>query len=97
MNAEEFQKEVTKHRDKMFRLARRFLRTKEEAEDAVQDAFVKLWVRRNKLKKERNLEALAMITMKNLCIDNGRKTKIEKLSLNEDIKIRIEKKKIKKI
>ena len=41
----------------------------EEAEDIVQEAFIKLWNRRDKLDEYRSVEALAMITIKNLCLD----------------------------
>jgi len=69
MNLQEFQKTVVPLRDKLFRFAKRFLDNTEEAEDAVQEVFIKLWNRREKLDEYRSVEALAMVTTKNFCLD----------------------------
>lgn len=69
MNLEEFQIKVYPLRNKLFRFAKRMLDHTEEAEDIVQEVFIKLWKRRVKLDEYRSVEALAMITTKNLCLD----------------------------
>lgn len=69
MNLQEFQKQVYPLKNKLFRFAKRMLDHTEEAEDIVQEAFIKLWNRRDKLDEYRSVEALAMITVKNLCLD----------------------------
>ncbi|MFZ4521421.1 MAG: RNA polymerase sigma factor [Bacteroidales bacterium] len=69
MNLHEFQKTVYPLKNKLFRFARRMLDHTEEAEDVVQEAFIRLWNRREKLDEYRSVEALAMITVKNLCLD----------------------------
>ena len=69
MDPEEFQIKVYPLKNKLFRFARRMLDHTEEAEDLVQEAFIKLWNRRDKLDAYRSVEALAMITVKNLCLD----------------------------
>ncbi len=69
MNLEEFQIKVYPLKNKLFRFARRMLDHTEEAEDIVQEAFIRLWNRRDKLDEYRSVEALAMITTKNLCLD----------------------------
>ena len=55
--------------DKMYRLARRLLVSKESAEDAVQEVMLKLWARKEKLSSYDNVEAFAMTVTKNYCLD----------------------------
>ena len=69
MDIQEFQIKVFPLKNKLFRFAKRMLDHTEEAEDIVQEAFIKLWNRRDKLDEYRSIEALAMITTKNLCLD----------------------------
>ena len=69
MNLQEFQIKVYPLKNKFFRFAKRILDHTEEAEDVVQEAFIRLWNRREKLDEYRSVEALAMITTKNLCLD----------------------------
>ncbi|MDP1621492.1 MAG: sigma-70 family RNA polymerase sigma factor [Bacteroidales bacterium] len=69
MDLSEFQVKVYPLKNKLFRFARRMLDHTEEAEDVVQETFIKLWNRRDKLDEYRSVEALAMITTKNLCLD----------------------------
>ena len=69
MNLQEFQEQVYPLKNKLFRFAKRILDQTEEAEDIVQEVFIRLWNRRDKLDEYRSVEALAMITTKNLCLD----------------------------
>jgi RNA polymerase sigma-70 factor (ECF subfamily) len=69
MNLPEFKEKVYPLQHKLFRFAKRMLEQAEEAEDVVQDAFVRLWNKRDRLDEYRSVEALAMITTKNLCLD----------------------------
>jgi RNA polymerase sigma factor (sigma-70 family) len=69
MNLQEFQIKIYPLKNKLFRFAKCMLGHTEEAEDIVQEAFIKLWNRRDKLDEYRSVEALAMITTKNLCLD----------------------------
>jgi len=69
MNLQEFTSTVIPLKNKLFRFAMRYLDHTEEAEDIVQEVFIKLWNRREKLDEYRSVEALAMITTKNMCLD----------------------------
>jgi RNA polymerase sigma factor (sigma-70 family) len=60
---------------KLYLVAFRFLRNREEAEDAVQEVFIKLWNKKDKLDEYLSIEALATTTIKNHCIDQLRKIK----------------------
>ncbi len=81
MDLREFQKSVYPLKDKIFRFSKRLLERTEEAEDIVQEVFIRLWNRRDKLDEYRSVEALAMVTAKNLCLDKirGRKFPVESL------------------
>jgi RNA polymerase sigma factor (sigma-70 family) len=73
MNTEEFKIQVYPLKNKLFRFAKRILEHTEEAEDVVQEVFIKLWNRRETLAEYRSVEALAMITTKNMCFDRIKK------------------------
>lgn len=76
MNLEDFKKQVLPLKNKLFRFANRLLENREEAEDMVQEVFIKLWNRRDKLDEYRSVEALAMVTTRNLCLDKLKRRKI---------------------
>lgn len=73
MNAERFKAEVLPIRDKLFRTARRLLEDEADAEDALQEVFLKLWQMRENLDRYNSLEALGTTMTKNLCVDMIRK------------------------
>jgi RNA polymerase sigma-70 factor (ECF subfamily) len=81
MNPEDFKKQVLPLKNKLFRFANRMLENREEAEDMVQEVFIKLWNLRGKLDEYRSVEALAMVTTKNLCLDKLKKRKIRTESI----------------
>jgi len=53
----------------MFRFAMRLTGDQSDAEDAVQDAMVRLWERRNQLEAVDNIKAYALMTVRNCCLD----------------------------
>jgi len=59
----------------LYGIAFRILRSQEEAEDAVQEVFIKLWNMGSKLDDYVNITALAVTMTKNICIDQLRKKK----------------------
>lgn len=56
-------------RDKLYRMAKRLLVSREEAEDAVQEILMKLWSNNESISKYRSIEAFAMTMTKNFCLD----------------------------
>jgi RNA polymerase sigma-70 factor (ECF subfamily) len=60
---------------KLYGYAFRLLQNQEEAEDAVQEIFIKLWKMRDKLDEYDSIDALATTMTKNYCIDQLRKQK----------------------
>ncbi|HEY4789357.1 MAG TPA: RNA polymerase sigma factor [Bacteroidales bacterium] len=69
MNAEEFKQKVLPVNQKLLRLSFRFLGNIQEAEDAVQEVYIKLWGMRQKLVEINNVEAFATTVTKNHCLD----------------------------
>jgi len=69
MTVEKFKIEVLPIKHKLFRLANRMLVNTPEAEDIVQEVFLRLWARKERLNEYRSIEAFAMTITKNLCLD----------------------------
>ncbi len=82
MNLQEFKEKVLPAKDKLHRLAFRLLKSPEEAQDSVQDAFLKLWDMRADLGNYRSVEALAMTITKNLCLDKLKAKRNQNLTLD---------------
>jgi RNA polymerase sigma factor (sigma-70 family) len=83
MNPEEFKIQVLPLKHKLFRLSLRILGSREEAEDSVQDAMIKLWTRRDELKKYSSIEAFAMTIIKNISLDRIRSKAFQTERLTE--------------
>ncbi len=60
---------VTPFKDKIYRVAKRLLISEDEAQDATQEVLIRLWTRRDQMKKYRSVEAFAMTITKNYCYD----------------------------
>jgi RNA polymerase sigma-70 factor (ECF subfamily) len=71
----DFNELVHKLSHKLYGYAFRILRNQEEAEDAVQEVFIKLWKMKEKLEEYNSIDALATTMIKNHCIDQVRKEK----------------------
>jgi len=81
MNQSDFLKVVLPFKDKVFRLAKRLLVSREEAEDATQELVFKLWKNKEKLKDYKNVEAFAMTMTKNYCYDRLKSKQASNLKL----------------
>ena len=81
MNQSEFLKTVMPFKDKVFRLAKRLLVSTEEAEDATQELYFKLWNKKEKLKEYKSVEAFAMTMTKNYCFDRLKSKQASNLKL----------------
>ena len=74
----------TKLRRKFLGMAMAILPNEEDAADALQDAFCKLWPRRATINDEAKAEALTGITLRNICIDRTRKRELPTVPLDEE-------------
>ena len=69
MEIKAFKKELIPVKDKLYRLARIMLKNHEDAEDALQEIYMKLWKNNELIEDLKSPEAYAMKMMKNLCLD----------------------------
>ncbi len=81
MNQTEFLNTVLPLKDKVFRLAKRLLVSRDEAEDATQELYFKLWKNKEKLQEYKNIEAFAMTMTKNYCLDQLKAKRSNNLTL----------------
>ena len=81
MNQSDFLKVVLPFKDKIFRLAKRLLVSREEAEDATQELIFKLWKNKEKIGNYKNVEAFAMTMTKNYCYDRLKSKQASNLTL----------------
>lgn len=72
MTKQEFTSLLLPSKGKLFRIAISLLSSRNEAEDTVQDVYLKLWNMREKLPEYSSVEALAVTMTKNLCLDKLR-------------------------
>lgn len=82
MNEQEFNQKVMVYSGKFYGYSCKILGDKDEAQDAVQDLYLKLWSLRNSFSTINNIEAFATTIIRNLCID--RLKKIKNFTLQSD-------------
>jgi RNA polymerase sigma factor (sigma-70 family) len=75
MTRSEFDHLIQQQSRRLYGFAFRILRSQEEAEDVVQEIFIKLWKMGDKLDEYKSIDALATAMTKNYCIDLIRKQK----------------------
>lgn len=81
MKQSEFLNLVMPFKDKVYRLSKRLLVSSEEAEDATQELYLKLWRNREKISSYKNVEAFAMTMTKNYCFDRLKSKQASNMSL----------------
>ena len=72
MNSEAFKQRFLPLTRKMHWTAFSIMRNEQDAEDIVQEAFLKLWNKREELKHVTNDEAYCVTLVKNMCLDAKR-------------------------
>lgn len=72
MEQETFKREILPLRKKLLAYAHRLLGDPDEAEDMIQEVFLKLWYIRDDLDRYREIGALAMQITKHLCLNRLR-------------------------
>lgn len=78
-------------RNRLLRQALRFLPSKEDAEDVLQDAFIRLWAKAEQIETEKDAASLATVVIRNMAVDHYRQQKrkpqttdVEMLDLQEE-------------
>lgn len=75
MDANDFKKQFLPYQRRLYRTAFQLMGNAQDAEDIVQEAYLKLWKRRNELPPDIiNMEAYCITLIKNLCYDTLRGT-----------------------
>lgn len=77
MTHQEFKARFLPCHKKMYYIAFRYLGNEYDAEDMVQNTYLKLWEKRESLENIENNEAYAITTIKHLCLDTLRAPQIE--------------------
>jgi RNA polymerase sigma-70 factor (ECF subfamily) len=83
MDAENFKKVFLPYHRKLYGIAYRFLENQADAEDIVQETYIKLWRRRGELESLINPESYAVTLLKNSCLDFLKKVKPELSEIGE--------------
>ncbi len=81
MDTREFKEKVLPISQKIFRYAQRLLGNTHDAEDVVQDIWMKLWDKKDQVAELRSIEAFAFRMTRNLCLD---KIKLKKPQYYDD-------------
>lgn len=76
MKSSEFKLMVMPYSSRLYRMAFRLMNSREEAEDIVQEVYVKLWGMRGELPNYNSIEALCVRITRNLCLDHLRRRKV---------------------
>ena len=72
MDLQLFNDTINPIKDKLYRFALRYVKNPMEAEDVVQEVFIKLWKNRDQFDQIKNIEAWCMRVTRNLSIDKLR-------------------------
>lgn len=88
MTALEFKEVFFVHRQRLYRTAFDLLKSSQDAEDAVQEVYIRLWNRKDELENISNSEAYSVTLVKNISLDmlRSKKRKGDNISL-DDIQI----------
>lgn len=84
MDADTFKRMFLPCHKKYFRIALRFVENKADAEDMVQETYVKLWQKRNNLEIIENADSFAITVLKNTCLDFLKRAKPEMLQIYDE-------------
>lgn len=91
MTATEFKETYIPHKLKLFRVANALLCHSEDAEDAVQETYIKLWKMKESLDTITNSEAYSVTMVKNISLDilrsksrKGYNVSIDEVQISDD-------------
>lgn len=84
MDSSAFKRLLLPHYRQMYVTAMTILRNSDDASDAVQEAFTRLWEKRDDLPNIDNPEAYCVTTVKRICIDRLRRSTLPINEVTED-------------
>ena len=77
MTAQDFKQRFMPHYRLLYRVAYRLTGNAQDAEDLLQDTYLKLWMKRDDLTKEAETQAYLVTLMRNLFLDQRRLKRID--------------------
>jgi RNA polymerase sigma-70 factor (ECF subfamily) len=77
MDAAEFKQLFLPCHPKLYRMAFRLTGNGQEAEDMVQEAYLRLWSKRNELSHIENPDGFCLTLLRNICLDHLRRKYVE--------------------
>lgn len=80
-----FEKTYLEHRDKIFRLCYSYVGNENEAQDLLQECFVKVWLHLPKFKNRSKISTWIYRIGVNTCLMYLRKSKLSNISLNDSL------------
>ena len=86
----DFKTRVLPASKKLLRFAIHFLKDEDQAKDAVQDVFLRLWQKKEELNQIENMEAFAMQMTRNRCLDILRANRVVPIDAETDRKMKQE-------
>ncbi|NDW18370.1 sigma-70 family RNA polymerase sigma factor [Dysgonomonas sp. 216] len=90
MTAEGFKQQYLPYHQKLYHIAFRLLENTFEAEDVIQDAYIKLWDKRGELHSIQNCEAYCVQIVKNMCLDVLRSKRNKVSQLSDDVSMHVD-------
>ena len=72
MTTEEFKAKILPHYKSMYRVAASFMRSEVEAADAVQDAMLRLYEKKNHLDEVIDIKSYCVYVVRNVCLNTIR-------------------------
>ena len=72
VTAEDFKRRFLPFHPKLYRIAFALVGNSDDAEDILQEAYSKLWMKREELEVVQNPEAFCVTLIKNVCLDYRR-------------------------
>lgn len=84
MELETFKSTVLPLRDKLLKYSVKLTDDGADAEDIVQEAFLRLWYIRDRLDGYQSVEALSVQVVKNLCLDKLRSKRMDRMPENSE-------------
>lgn len=85
MTIKEFKTKLLPLKNKLFRLSLNLMNNRDDAEDAVQEAYIKIWNMQDKFNSIKNIEAFMMTITRNICLDKIKSKKNKFLTIVDNI------------
>ncbi len=84
MDSARFKELFLPYYQRIYQVAFKLLGNSEDAEDIVQETYIKLWERRDELSHVRNAEAFCTVITRNLCLDKIRSVRYDTASTDDE-------------